>query len=547
MFGISWGGGNSLRIAALAPEPLKAVVTVCAPDDRYDGDVHFLGGSVLATGTHAWSSALLAHVCRPPDPHYAGETWRELWLRRLEAVEPPVHTWLDHQTLDDHWRQGGLREDYGAIGAAVLAVGGWHDPYRDTVLRLVEHLPADRVRGLIGPWCHQYPDRGRPPGPGIGFLQETLRWWDHWLKGKDTGIMAEPLLRAYVPDAHRPATVYPALPGRWGGEPAWPSPNVTPVTYALQGAPVVVRSPMHTGLDAGRLLPRGEDADLPPDQREEDARSACFEFEVGEETWVLGRPRVRLRLTCAVPRGQVAVRLCDVAPDGASTLVTRGALNLSAREGPERAVPWPEGGTGTVELGLGGIAYAFPAGHRIRLAVSSAYWPWVWPQPETDAGFVLDPVGSTLELPVRSREVGEGIGFEEPEQAEPLGVSSPATLDEPRPARLVVRDVAAGEWRLEVDPRRGGKRAFPDGLEYTEEALETYTIRADDPLSARALSQWSVRLHRPELAWDTEVRTRSEIGCDAAHFVTTDEVVCTEGGEVVFHRTWEKRIPRTAG
>jgi hypothetical protein len=200
-----------------------------------------------------------------------------------------------------------------------------------------------------------------------------------------------------------------------------------------------------------------------------------------------------------------------------------------------------------VEIGLGGIAYAFPAGHRIRLAVSSAYWPWVWPQPETDAGFVLDPVGSTLELPVRSREVGEGIEFEEPEQAEPLGVSSPATLDEPRPARLVVRDVAAGEWRLEVDPRRGGKRAFPDGLEYTEEALETYTIRADDPLSARALSQWSVRLHRPELAWDTEVRTRSEIGCDAAHFVTTDEVVCTEGGEVVFHRTWEKRIPRTAG
>jgi putative CocE/NonD family hydrolase len=547
MFGISWGGFSSLRIAALAPEPLKAVVTVCSTDDRYDNDVHYRGSSVLAVDMHAWAATMLAFVCRPPDPLHAGEAWRELWMRRLEAVEPFVHTWLEHQVRDDYWRHGSVREDYGAIRAAVLAVGGWHDPYRDTVLRLVEHLPADRVRGLIGPWCHQYPDRGLPPGPAIGFLQETLRWWDHWLKGRDTGVMAEPRLRSYVTDAHRPATAHPVLPGRWTGEPAWPSPNVTPVRYALQGAPVVVRSPMHTGVDAGRFLPFGGDADLPPDQREEDARSACFEFQVGEETWVLGRPRVRLRLTCGVPRGQVVARLCDVAPDGASTLVTRGVLNLSAREGRDRAVPWPEGGTRTVDFELNGIGYAFPPGHRIRLAVSSAYWPWIWPQPESAAGFALDPVGSTLELPVRSREVREEIVFEEPEQAEPLGVSSPATLDEPRPERLVVRDVAKDEWRLEVDPRYGGTRVYPDGLEYTEEALETYTIRADDPLSARTRSTWSIRLHRPELAWDTTIRTRSEISCDAEHFLTSDEVVCTEGGEVVFHRTWEKRIPRTAG
>lgn len=545
MFGISWGGFNSLRIAALAPEPLKAVVTVCSTDDRYDNDVHYRGGSVLAVDMHGWAATMLAFVSRPPDPQYAGDAWRDMWLRRLEAVEPFSHTWLAHQTRDAYWRHGSVCEDYGSIEAAVLAVGGWHDPYRDTVLRLVEHLPPDRVRGLIGPWSHQYPDRGLPPGPAIGFLQETLRWWDHWLKGADTGVLSDPLLRAYVSDSHPPATVYAALPGRWVGEPAWPSPHVSSVTYALQGAPVLVRSPMHTGVDAGRFFPIGNEADLPPDQREEDARSVCFDFAVGEETWVLGRPGVRLRLTCEVPRGQVVARLCDVAPDGSSTLVTRGVLNLSARHGRDRSVPWTPGVTEDVTFELNGIGHAFPPGHRIRLAVSSAYWPWIWPQPESAAGFTLDPAGSALELPVRARAADSGISFEEPEQSPPLGVSYPATLDEPRPERLVVRDVAKGEWRLEVDPRYGGTRVYPDGLEFTEDALEMYTITERDPLSARSRSDWSIRLHRPELAWDTTVRTRSEIACDGTDFLTSDEVVCTVGGEVVFHRTWEKRIPRT--
>jgi putative CocE/NonD family hydrolase len=548
MFGISWGGFNSLQIAALAPEPLKAIVTVCSADDRYDNDVHYMGGSVLAVDMHAWAATMLAFVSRPPDPVHVGEVmWRDMWVKRLEAVDPFLHTWLGHQTRDAYWRHGSVCEDYGAIRAAVLAVGGWHDPYRDTVLRLAENLPPDRGRGVIGPWSHQYPDRGLPPGPAIGFLQETLRWWDHWLRGTETGVMSQPLLRSYVMDAHPPATTYPTLPGRWVGDPAWPSPSVTPVSYALQGAPVQVRSPQHTGVDAGRFSPFGNDADLPPDQREEDARSACFEFAVAEETWILGRPRVRLRLTSPVPRGQVIARLCDVAPDGSSALVTRGALNLSARHGRDQAVPWKPGSTEDVVFDLNGIGYAFPPGHRIRLSVSSAYWPWIWPQPGSQAGLTLDPTGSTLELPVRAKESAPSITFEDPEQSEPLGVIFPATLDEPRPERLVVRDVAKGEWRLEVDPRYGGTRVYPDGLEFTEDALETYTINDSDPLSARTRSTWSIRLHRPDLPWDARVSTTSEITCDADDFITSNEVICKDGDEVVFHRTWEKRIPRTAG
>ncbi|MCX4548954.1 CocE/NonD family hydrolase [Streptomyces sp. NBC_01500] len=546
MFGISWGGFNSLQIAALAPEPLKAIVTVCSADDRYDNDVHYMGGSVLAVDMHAWAATMLAFVCRPPDPAQVGSVWRDMWLRRLEAVDPFIHTWLAHQTRDAYWRHGSVCEDYTAIDAAVLAVGGWHDPYRDTVLRLVEHLDPSRVRGLIGPWSHQYPDRGLPPGPAIGFLQETLRWWDHHLKGEDTGVMEEPLLRSWISESHPPATVYPELPGRWVADTAWPSPHVTPVSYALQGDPMVVRSPQQTGLDAGRFFPFGNDADLPPDQRDEDAKSVCFEFPVRQAPIeILGRAKVHLSVRSEVRTGQVIARLCDVAPDGSSTLVTRGALNFSARHGRDRADIWEPGTTETVTFELNGVGHTFPPGHRIRLSVSSAYWPWIWPQPDSAHGWTLDPAASTMELPVRAH-TEDHITFEEPEQSEALAVVYPDDQEE-RPERLVVRDVAKGTWRLEVDPRYGGTRIYPDGLEFSEDALETYTINESDPLSAHTRSDWSIRLHRPETGWDVRVRTRSEITCDAAVFITSNEVICEDGDEVVFQRSWERRIPRTAG
>ncbi len=177
-----------------------------------------MGGAVLGIDMLAWAGTMLAFASRPPDPANVGaDRWVPMWRERLDALEPFLHTWLDHQQRDDYWKHGSVCEDYSAIDAAVLAVGGWNDPYRDAVLRLVEHLPGDQVRGIIGPWSHQYPDRGLPPGPAIGFLQETLRWWDQHLKGIDTGVMGEPLLRSWITDPVPPATSYDVLPGRWVG------------------------------------------------------------------------------------------------------------------------------------------------------------------------------------------------------------------------------------------------------------------------------------------------------------------------------------------
>ncbi len=558
MFGISWGGFNALQIAARAPEPLRAIVTVCTSDDRYDNDVHYLGGALLGVDMHAWAATTLAFTARPPDPRYAGAGWREQWLTRLAALEPFIHTWLAHQQRDEYWKHGSVCEDYGAIKAAVLAVGGWHDPYRDTVFRLVEHLTecGTPVRGLIGPWSHQYPDRGLPPGPAIGFLQETLRWWDNWLKDEgteDIDVLADPLLRSWICESVRPATTYLERPGRWVGDESWPSPQVTMTEIALahpieaaDARLLPVRSPQHTGVDAGRFFPFGNPGDLPPDQRAEDGRSICFDTApLTGRLEILGRPSIRVRLTCRAERANVIARLCDVAPDGASTLVSRGVLNLQARAGRDRKTPWVPGESGDVEFELNGAGHAFPAGHRIRVALSSAYWPWIWPHAE-GAGFDVDAANSSIRLPVRDPQAdaaGPEITFAEPEHAAPLEVRV-IEPEDGRPLRMAATDVAAGLWALDIDPGYGGSRRYPDGLEFTEAARDRYWIQERDPLSARARSDWTIRLSREELGWDARVVTASETRCTERAYVVENSARCYDGEELIFEKTWHEEIPR---
>jgi len=555
MFGISWGGFNSLQVAALRPPSLKAVVTVCSTDDRYADDVHYWGGSVLGIDMTAWAATMLAYQSRPPDPDRVGGAWRKMWLERLENLRPFAEIWLDHQERDDYWRQGSVCEDYSAIEAAVYAVGGWADPYRNTVFRLLEGLKCP-AKGLVGPWSHQYPDRGLPPGPAIGFLQETLRWWDHWLKGVDTGVTDEPPLRTWMQEPVPPRTSYDIRPGRWVAEPSWPSPNVTPTPWTLgdgrlyaegqpatPGGTVLVASPQHTGTDAGRFFPFGNPSDLPPDQRAEDGRSVCFDSApLTGRVEILGMPEADLLLDCDRPAGQVVVRLCDIAPDGSSTLVTRGNLNLVHRDGDDAPRAWTPGSPERVRVRMTAIAHAFAPGHRIRLAVSSAYWPWVWPAPEP---VTLDLRDGSLLLPVRAA-AGPGPEpalpeFDEPEQAAPLPyVPGPPGERE----RQVTYDPQTGTWELVVDPNYGGTRTYPDGLVYEERVREAYRIRADDPLSARAESTWDIGLSRGD--WRVEISTRSVVTASATHFTTDNQVIARESGAEVFSRSWRADIPRTS-
>jgi predicted acyl esterase len=536
MFGISWGGFNSLQVAARRPPSLKAIITHCSTDDRYADDVHYMGGCLLGVEALSWAATMLAFNARPPDPATVGGRWRDMWFERLDGSPPFVEAWLAHQLRDAYWKQGSVCEDYAAIECAVYAVGGWADPYRNAVLRLLEGLPGPR-KGLIGPWSHNYPEAG-VPGPAIGFLQEALRWWDHWLKGVDTGIMDEPMLRAWMQESAPPAPFYAERRGRWVAEPSWPVQGERTSLPLELPAPALLGAQEH-GLLAGDWCPYGGPEELPPDQRVEDGLSLCFtSAPLAERLELLGFPEAVLTLSVDRLRALVCVRLCDVAPDGASTLVTRGLLNLTHRDGHEQPAPLIPGERYTIRLRLSAIAHAFSPGHRVRVGVSPTYWPWAWPSPEAVTLTVHD---GRLELPVRPPR---------PEDAElaPFGPAQGAAALETEVLRAkesgctIHHDVATGRFELTFTQDYGGRRRLPSGIEFETAGADVFAIVVGDPLSASTRSDRSTSLARGN--WRVSAKTSSALSSDADRFLVTNSVEGFEGDTRVFAKTWTRTIPR---
>ncbi|MEX1057419.1 MAG: CocE/NonD family hydrolase, partial [Natronospirillum sp.] len=355
MMGISWGGFNSLQVAARRPPALKAIISACSSDDLYDTNMHYMGGCLLGDNLSE-ATVMFAFNSLPPDTAIVGEKWRDMWLERLQENGPWIINWLRHQRRSAYWSAASVCEDYSAIQCPVYAIGGWADGFTNTVFRLLQHLDVPR-KGLIGPWGHLYPHQGIP-GPAIGFLQEALRWWDHWLKGKDTGIMDEPAFRAWTQDSVPPYFSYEERPGRWISEPEWPSKNISdtrcPLTRNRIQLPsedkmpeerrgreeLVVQSPLSVGLSAGKWCSYAAAPDLPGDQREEDGGSLVFSSEpLKNAIEIAGRPVLELELSSDKPQGMVAVRLSDVIPSGKATRVTYGLLNLSHRDGSAEPQP----------------------------------------------------------------------------------------------------------------------------------------------------------------------------------------------------------------
>jgi uncharacterized protein len=539
MTGISWGGFNALQVAALRPPALRAIMTLCSTDDRYADDVHYRGGCVLATDMLHWAASMLTWNARPPDPALLPETWREVWLDRLERTPPYIEHWLSHQRRDAYWKHGSVCEDYGAIDVPVYAVGGWVDGYTNAVFRLLEGLDVPR-KGLVGPWAHAFPDDALP-GPSIGWLQECVRWWDQWLKGSETGIMDEPMLRAYLQDSVEPRPSFDLRPGRWAGEDEWPSPRIERRVHALEiAAPVVHRPVQPLGAEAGVWCAEGQSADLPGDQRRDDALSACFDLEpLAEALELLGFPAVELDLTADRPLALVCMRLCDLRPDGTSALVTRGLLNLAHRKGHEHPEPLEPGRRYRVRVELDSIGYAVPAGHRLRIAVSSTYWPWAWPSPEP---VTLTLHGGTLELPVRPRDPRDADlpEFGEPEHTPGLEIERGEAVPDGRSLR---RDYGTGRLEQRFDYDVGGTVRLV-GIDLLSEDSNSvaYSIVEGDPLSAEVEFRATSGIGRG--GWSGRAEVAASMRADAETFHVHSELTATENGAVVFSRTWEHRFPR---
>jgi uncharacterized protein len=554
MTGISWGGFNSLQVAALRPAALRAVLTLCASDDRYADDVHYRGGRLLAVDMLQWAVSMLTWNALPPDPAVTGAAWRERWLERLTLTPAFLEPWMSHQLRDDYWRHGSVCEDYSAIEVPVYAVAGWSDGYTDASPRLLAGLAGPR-KGLIGPWSHAFPNDS-VPGPEIGFLEEALRWWDHWLKGIDTGIMDEPMLRVWMQYYTPPAPHHRDWPGRWVAEPCWTAADADArarrlypqASGELDGLPGDGEQRTHrgeqtAGPDAGALTADGGFGDWPGDQRGEDGHSLSFTSPAPEEpVEILGNPRVQLSLTSDRPGASIVARLCDVAPTGESLLVTRDLFNLTHREGHDRAVPLVPGEPAVIELPLKVIAHCFGAGHRIRLSVSTTYWPWMWPHPEPVTLGMSCGAGSFLELPVREpRAEDDGLApFGPPER--PVGIETEVLSR--RPTRRTIRhNLADGSAEVIFDWDVGGNFRLVDaGIEADGSNVTCYRIAVGQPLSAEVRTDQSASLRSER--HNVAVQATWHMTAGPATFLVTLGLDAREDGHRVHSRQWHLEFPR---
>ncbi|MEX0983800.1 MAG: CocE/NonD family hydrolase [Actinomycetota bacterium] len=551
MIGISWGGFNGLQIAARRPPALKAIISMCSTDDRYADDVHYDGGCVLNWDALPWASNMLVMDGLPPDPRVRDD-WRETWMRRLEETPPFITEWLTHQRRDAFWKHGSVCEDHGAIEAAVYMVGGWADGYTNAIGRTLAGLPGPK-KGLIGPWPHSWPHLA-DQGPRIDFLHEALRWWDRWLKDIDNGIDREPMFAAWLQEPAGPRELHLDRPGRWVREEAWPPPSAEPRRLHLSAGGALHEDAggsadlshtglQHHGLHAGTWCPYGPEADFPPDQREEDA--LCLSFDTApllDRLELLGHPRLHLRVAADRPNAFVAARLCDVAADGTSTLLSRGALNLTHRDSHEHLAPIEPGVAYDVDIELDVLGQAVPAGHRLRLALSTTYWPWLWPSPEVTTITVSAGERSWLDLPVRPLDVpdGEPPAFGPPESA----ASSATEVLRADPAfHRIEHDVVEDTYVMRLN-QDGDNAIRREGVLIRDEARDEMFIREGDPLSARAVCDRVYGLGWEESGIEVEIRTRSVMTSDATHFHLEDRLEAFEGQTRVFERTWERSIPR---
>jgi len=552
MIGISWGGFNGLQIAEMQPPELKGVITICSTDDRYADDVHHMGGCMLGDNL-SWASTMFDHNACPPDPALVGERWREMWLQRLEGSGLWLEKWLAHQRRDEYWKHGSVCENYAAIQCPVYAVSGWADGYCNAVFRLLENLDAP-CKGLVGPWAHKYPHLGEP-GPAIGFLQECLRWWDWCLKGEDTGIIDEPRVRVWMQGSVPPSARYQVRPGRWIAEPQWPSRNIEPTDLLLdegyglipadqsvQERRYTIRSPLFVGLYSGKWCSYNAPPDLPHDQRDEDGGALWWQTRRLEEpVEIFGQPTVTLDIQSDKPVAMIAVRLIDVGEDDSATRISWGLLNLTHRDSDENPEPLEPGKCYRVTVKLKHIAQRFPAGHKIRLSVSTVYWPIAWPSPEP-VRLAITTGESRLTLPVRAPRPDEEAAlrpFDEPEAGPPLET----TLLQPSQEEWkVTRDLAHDRNTLEVMHDEGKYRIDDIDLEISACVTERYSYVDVDYNSLTGWCEWVRSFERGD--WRVQIVSRTQMTSNAETFRVRAMLDAFEGDSRVFSKTWDREIPR---
>ena len=542
MYGTSYSGFNSLQVAALRPPALKAIIPIYATDRRYTDDVHYGGGVRRGIDFLDYPAYMVAMNALPPVPSIYGEGWREEWLRRIDANEPWEINWLEHQNEDDYWRHGSVFFDYDAIEAATLVIAGHADGYRNMAFRAFERLQGPK-KILFGPWSHMSP-RLSMPGPRIDHVPVMIAWWKRWLGG-DAAVDVEPPISIFVRRWTDPEPDLDSYAGEWRAEPAWPPSRLEEDRRPLASA---AAAPAETAAGEpatkDRLEIRGDVGvtgsiwcagtlpfGMPWDQRPDEAFSLVYDWPVTQEIEIMGHPRVELSVGATAPVAFVSAKLCDVAPDGSSAMVTRGILNLTHRDSHELPEPLTPGEPVVATIDLDATSYVFERGHMIRLDLAGSDFPSSWPPPFAGA-IEIDPAGSTLVLPVL-----DGPPLLPPPEFEP------GHAEASRPERVrweIAEDVLARERTVTID--HGGVRGRSGLANGSDRYWGAIEVRPHEPGNCRATAGASL-----ELGW-VEASVRSEawatLRSDPETWHLTIGLTVFEGDEQIAERRWERTTAR---
>ena len=546
MFGISWGGFNSIQMAVRKPPALKAFVALMATEDLYQEDVHYMDGIIHIDSwmmSHDLSNAM------PGAPEFRLD---EDWLRNRFEVEPSVFTYMREQRDGSFWDRASARDKYEQIQIPGYYIGGWYDGYRDSPPRMLEHVKAP-VKAMIGPWDHYYPHNAWP-APQVEWRHEAVRWFDQWLKGIDTGILDEPRFAVYVRDWHPPGPGVDEIPGHWRWEEGWPiERSVTKTFYAgqdhgLSSSPSAqathsLKYKPSVGLAGGGPVMWW--GNIPPDQQSMDDYSLIYDSQpLDSPLEILGMPRAILKVSADVSRANWVVRICDVAPDGSVTQVGGAAFNgthrKSARE-PEDLIP---GKVFPLEIKMHFSSWVFPKGHRIRFAINNAQWPMLWPTPYqmTTTLAIGGMEGARVELPVVPPADRPVPKFKLPEE----GPSLPdyASVDSGNVSgyaeiKSIQRDEQSGA-AFGIATNATSFR-YPWGLEHFEERLEHRTSDLN-PAETSVIGIYAVAIDLKDrtIRMEQNVVFKSDLKNFHMNFIRRFKV----DGETLHEKQWNEIFPR---
>jgi predicted acyl esterase len=538
MLGISWGGFNSIQMALRKPPALKAILAVAATDELFKEDVHYMDGIFHVD---EFELTMDLDQGRSGAPNFSLE---ESTIGPRMNSPPWSLTYLKHQRDGAFWRAP-LRP-IESLQVPVFLIGGLQDGYRDSIPRMLERVHA-QLKAWIGPWNHGFPNDS-DYGPMYEWRDQAVRWFDYWLKGRDTGVLGDPKVLIYQQHWHPPGSQAQDVPGEWRAE-SWPPVGVAPTTLYLQPEHRLAWEPSGSGQDHLRNVPSsGVEAgfwwgELLTDQRPVDAFSLAYDSALLTEDFaILGLPRVKLMVTADAPLADWFVRLSDVAPDGSVTMVTGAGLNGAQRDSMSAPTDLMPGTVYPLSMDLHLASWVFPKGHRIRVAISNALWPMNWPTPYPLTTSILlggNP-GSELILP---RVPVHGpppppLLLAPPEEIEkPVGIMSGAGA---WPGSwTVLRDEV--QQRSTVTWKGNASVSYPWGrFDHSEQLIYTIDDAHPDLASVQGDSEYIQSVKDHVLTW----RGRLDISSDAHTFYYQYTRTLLKDGALLRTKTWKEPVPR---